>query len=106
MALLLNQSYDTPAGFTVNSTYWRWVGLGIDVTTNQATALLYAYVSEDAYTGGKQNIGQRQYTVSGAQFNALVLGTPNGSTLSDAISNAIYAYVLANDSYFAGATQV
>jgi hypothetical protein len=67
MALHLDGNYETPIGTTLPSTYWRWVGLGVDVTTNNAMVTLYAYVSETAFTQGKQNVGQRQYTISGVQ---------------------------------------
>jgi|SRR5579883_2593999 len=106
MALTLPDNYTTPAGLTLANTYWRWVGLGIDVTTSNLNVTLYAYVSQDTFTAGKAPIGQRSYTVTGTDFAALVMAAPTGSTLSDAVSNPIYSYVTANDPLFANATGV
>lgn len=106
MALAVTGNFDTPFGTTVPSTYWRWVGLGIDVTTSACTAVLYAYVDEAAFSSGKANIGQKTYQLTGTDFATFVLGTPNGANLSDVVSNAIYAYVQAQDPFFAGAASV
>lgn len=106
MALLLSQEYETESGIVVGSTYWRWVGLGVDVPGGQLSGLLYAYASPLAFVAGKQPIGQRQYSVTGADFLALVMGEPVGPTLSDVLSSAVYRYVRDHDPFFAGAKDV
>lgn len=105
MALQLNQEFETPQGITVPSTYWRWVGLGIDVPSAKCRGVLYAYASAAAFASGKQPVGQREYVVEGQDFGALVMAPPVGPTLSDVLSNAMYGHVTATDPYFAEAVQ-
>ncbi|QEG27096.1 hypothetical protein GobsT_18490 [Gemmata obscuriglobus] len=104
MALQLTGQYETNYGTTVDSTYWRWIGLGIDVSRNQGTVTLYAYVSKEAYETGKQPIGDRQYQVTGPGFAALANQMDGPQPLG--ISNPIYSYIKANDVYFAAAVEV
>lgn len=100
MALSITGDYVTPHGFTVPSTYWRWVGLGIDVAQQQALVTLYAYVSAEASSTGKQPIGQRQVQLTGQEFMvaAGLLEAPSNGGLS----SVIYTYVKALPE-FAGA---
>jgi hypothetical protein len=104
VALQVAGEYETPAGVTVPSTYWRWVGLGIDVAHGHATLTLYAYVSAEAFAAGKQPIGQREYRITGEEF-ALLAGRIDGPT-PEPLSVVAYDYVRAVDPYFAGATEV
>lgn len=106
MALQLNTTYETPHGITLNSTYWRWVSMGLDVPGMTAHVVLYAYTNEAAFNEGKQPIGQRAYTVTGLEFGALVMSPPQGQTISDVISAAVYAYVVATDADFSEAVNV
>lgn len=99
MALSLNTEYVTPSGYTLPSTYWRWVGMGVDVTTQTATVTLYAYVDEAAFLSGKAPVGQRQFTVSGQQFAELT------APVSELLSDSIYAYAM-TDPQFEGAVEV
>ncbi len=103
MALQVNASFDTPFGETVNTTYWRWVNIGIDVPSGQAHGVLYAYLNEAAFAAGKQPIGQKTFTLSGQDFAALVLQDPAGANLSERLSKAVYDFVKANDTFFATA---
>ena len=100
MALLVTQEYTTPAGYTVPSTYWRWVGLGIDVTTFTATVTLHAYLSEQAYADKRRPIGTKQVTLTGSDFGhmATQIETPG----NDGLNQVIYAHVRTLDG-FAGA---
>ena len=104
MALQVTGDFETPYGSIIPSTYWRWVGLGIDVTRGAGTLTLYAYVSEAAFAAGKQAVGQRQYEVSGPSFQT-VAGQLDGEAPSP-ISQVVYDFVRANDPYFAGAVDV
>lgn len=106
MALLIDAPFETPQGIELTSSYWRWVGLGVDVPAGQLLGTLYAYASPQAFAAGKQPVGQKQYTVGGADFAGLVLAAPVGATLSDVLSNAIYQYVKATDPFFATARDV
>lgn len=106
MALQINAEFETPQGIVVSSTYWRWVGLGVDVPASTLRCVLYAYASAQAFAAGKQSIGKREYTLQAQQFGEIVLAPPDGQTLSDVLSNAVYAYVKAHDPYFAAAQDV
>lgn len=106
MALLIDAAFETPQGIELTSSYWRWVGLGVDVPAGQLAGTLYAYASPNAFATGKQPVGQKQYTVQGADFLNLVSSTPVGGSLSEVLSNAVYAYVKANDPFFATAQDV
>lgn len=98
MALLLNSTYETPQGVSLPSTYWRWVGLGCDVSTQTATVTLYAYVDEAAFLSGKQPVGQRQFTVTGQQFGELT------APVSESLSAAIYQFAR-QDAQFSSAEE-
>jgi hypothetical protein len=114
MALQVTGDFQTPIGTTVPTTYWRWVGLAIDVSRATATVTLYAYVDASAFASGKTPIGQRQYTVQDIPATEDSPGSTAFSNLAanldgptpTGLSAAIYSYVVANDSYFAGATEV
>lgn len=103
MALQLVSEYVTPHGLTVPSTYWRWVGLGVDVTAQSALVTLYAYVNAEAFAAGKQPIGQQQVQLTGQEFMVAAgqLEAPDNGGLSA----VIYAYVKQLPE-FAGATEV
>lgn len=100
MALQVTDS-ETPFG-TISSTYWRWVGLGVDVTRLEATVTLYAYINADAFATGKTNISQKQFTVSGTDFLTFANQIDGDSPVG--LSTAIYGYVKSSDPYFADAT--
>jgi hypothetical protein len=106
MALLIEAPFETPQGIELTSSYWRWVGLGVDVPATTLNGVLYAYASPAAFAAGKQPVGQKQYTVRGADFLNLVAEYPVGASLSEVLSNAVYAYVKANDPFFATAQDV
>lgn len=103
MALLVTADYTTYIGTVVPSTYWRWTQLNINVVTMTANVILQGYVSEAAFNAGASHINQRAFTITGNELATLVLAAPDGPTLTDAISNAIYDYAIANDLYFATA---
>lgn len=104
MALQLLGNYETSSGYTIPSTYWRWVGLGIDVSAAKCTGVLYAYVSPEAFAAGKQPVGQRSYEIASEEFMALAtqLETPGNPGLS----SVIYSYIKGKDEFFASATDV
>lgn len=104
MALLVDAEYETPAGVVVPSTYWRWVGLGIDVTRGAATLTLYAYVSAGAFAAGKEPVGRRAYPITGGDFLAIASRIDGANP--EALSVVAYDYVRAHDPYFADATEV
>jgi hypothetical protein len=104
MALQVTQNFETPIGTTVPSTYWRWVGLGVDVSRLTATVTLYGYVDAQAFGTGKANIGQRQYTVSGGDF--VTFASQIDGPDPTALSTAIYAHARAVDEFFADAQDV
>jgi hypothetical protein len=106
MALQVNTNFTTPVGIDVTSLYWRWVDLKVNVVESYVTIILRAYVSETAFLTGKQPVSQKNYTVNGAAFAAMVSQPVTGSTLSDVISNAIYNYVSSVDSEFTSAVAV
>ena len=92
-----------PLRETVPSTYWRWVGLGIDVTTFTATVTLHAYLSEQAFADKRQPVGTRQVTLTGQEFGAMAaqIETPGNTGLSQ----VIYAHAKTLDG-FTAATDV
>jgi len=104
MALLVTEDFETPFGSTLPSTYWRWVGLGIDVTRGACNLTLYAYLSPEAFAAGKQAVGQRQYEVNGKAFQSMAGMIDGPHPLP--ISGVIYDFVKANDPFFANASDV
>lgn len=106
MALLLNTQFETPQGITLDSTYWRWVNLGLDVAGMRAQVVLYSYASAEAFATGKQPISQRNYTVEPEAFVPMVQTAPVGTTMSDVLSNVVYDYIKATDPFFAEAEYV
>lgn len=104
MALLVTGDYVTPQGFTVSSVYWRWVGLAIDVSNMSATVTLYGYVDAAAFAAKKENIAQKQISLTGMDFGAMAvqLETPG----NDGLSSIIYTKLKADYPEFASATDV
>ena len=106
MALSVNKPYTTAQGIDLDTTYWRWVGVGIDVTTLTLTTTLYGYKDGQAFLDKLQPVGTKQFTLTGQEFGAAVMNPPVGDTLSDALSNAIYAYARVSDDLFGEADSV
>jgi hypothetical protein len=107
MALSVTAPYQTPYGTTVQSTYWLWVNLAVDVPSLQASCTLYGYVDEAAFNTNKQPIGNKQFVLQGDDFAQFVMQpVSTDSTVSDALSSIIYAYAKASDPLFTNATEV
>jgi hypothetical protein len=104
MALQVTGEYATPIGTTVTSVYWRWVGLGIDVSRATANVTLYGYVDAAAFAAGKTPIDQKQVSLSGAEFLAVANSIDGAEPVG--LSQAIYSHVIANVDGFADATEV
>lgn len=99
MALILNTPFETPFGITVGSTYWRWVGLGVDLVTMQAVVTLRPFADEAAAFTGKSPVGpDRQYTLTGADILTVLPAEVVG-----ALNASIYGHIKAKDVYFADA---
>lgn len=104
MALQVSGNYSTPFGTTLSTTYWRWVGLGIDVSQATATLQLYGYVDEAAFNDGKSPIGQRQYQVMSADFATFATQVDGPSPAG--LSATIYQWIKDHDDMFTDATEV
>jgi hypothetical protein len=104
MALQVTGDYETPIGTTLPTTYWRWVGLGIDVSRLTATATVYGYVDAAAFAAGKTNVGQKQYSITGDDFMSLAAQIDGPEPVP--VSQAIYNYVKTHDEFFTDATEV
>jgi hypothetical protein len=101
MALELLKPFDTPFGITINATYWRWVGLQVDLVAQQASVVLRPFASESAAFANppKAPVGpDRQYTLSGPDLFTILPGA-----VVDALNSAIYAHISGKDAYFAEA---
>lgn len=103
MALLVNQNYETPIGTTVTSTYWRWVALAVDLSSQVVTLTLNGYVDADAFSQGKLPVSTREYRAIGVDFYTVGSALEGGEV---GLSNAIYEYVKQNDQLFENATEV
>lgn len=64
--------FTDPYGNALEASYWKIVQVNIGVADKTGMVLLYGYVSKSARDTAKQNIGQKQYSISGAQFDALM----------------------------------
>ena len=109
--LLLNTPVATPFGLDVSGTVWRWLGLQIDAGGGQIVVAMGAYpsVAIAAAAGtpaAKPPLVEERYSITGADFAAVVLSAPVGPTLSDVVSHAIYAHIKSTVAKFADAADV
>ena len=109
--LRMRKPVETPYGITLSETVWRWTELYVDVGRMSARFTLSAFPSVEIASihgafKGRPPILDRRYEVSGPEFVRVILGQPQGSTLSDAVSNAIYKHVQQHDPLFSDVESV
>jgi len=70
-------------GNSYESSYWRVVQINIGVADKHAHIVFYGYRDQAARAANKNSIGQKTYTVSGAEFDTLYAAhiAPGGPNL-------------------------
>jgi hypothetical protein len=64
-------TFEDQYGNVYQTSYWSLQFFAFDKGTRTARLLLYGYKDAAARTAGKQPIGQKEYAVSGAEFDNL-----------------------------------
>lgn len=109
--LQIKAAIDTPFGIQVENTVWRWISLQIDPGAGNAVIGMAAFptVGIAAVVGtpaAKPPLVAEGYAVSGLDFGNIVMSAPNGPTISDAVSKAIYDHLRRVVPKFADAVDV